>query len=116
MKANVKKRWNDLCREDQKVIEKVVDEEVYRRSVQIGYDLQKLWIKLGCIVNYDCGGWARLRNMRWLRQWKKIYRKLEQFETTEERDAWIEERLNKIFGKDGFPTEWLDSLENGGKK
>ena len=31
--------------------------------------------------------------------------------TNEERDAYLKAETDKIFGKGGYPSEWVDSLE-----
>jgi hypothetical protein len=36
---------------------------------------------------------------------------LETFKTPEERNAYIESEIEKIFGKGGYPREWVDKLE-----
>lgn len=79
-------------------------------------ELQKIWLKLGCIANYEVFGAGGIRARRWLLKWKRIYRIISQFKTAEERDAYINARMEKIFGKDGYPSEWVDSLENEGKR
>lgn len=77
-------------------------------------ELQKAWLKMGCIVNYEMSGYGAIRARRWLSRWKRLYRKIEKLKTTEERDAFLDAEMEKIFGKGGYPSEWVDSLENRG--
>lgn len=40
-----------------------------------------------------------------------MYRIIAKFSSTEERDAYLKTEMDKIFGKDGYPYEFIDSLE-----
>jgi hypothetical protein len=71
---------------------------------------------MGCIINHEMSGYGAIRARRWLHRWKRLYRKIGSFKTAEERDAYLDEEMQKIFGKDGYPADWVDSLENGGKE
>ena len=74
-------------------------------------ELQKVWLQIMCIANHDAHGHGRLRNLLTLRRWKAIYAKIERMESKEERDEWLDPEIEKIFGKGGYPHEWVDSLE-----
>lgn len=74
-------------------------------------ELQKVWLQIMCIANHDAHGHGRLRNLRTLRRWKAIYAKIERMKSKEERDEWLDAEIGKIFGKEGYPHEWVDSLE-----
>ena len=78
-------------------------------------ELQKIWLKIGCIVNYETFGAGKIRAKRWLYRWKRVYKIIARFKTAEERDAWLNAKMEKIFGKGGYPEDWVDSLEEGGK-
>ena len=79
-------------------------------------ELQKIWLQLACIVlHQQKDPWGKMRCMFFLKGWKKVYRIIGQFKTAEERDAWLKSEMEKIFGKDGYPAAWVDSLENGGR-
>lgn len=79
-------------------------------------ELQKAWLKMGCIVNHDVFGFGAIRSRRWLHRWKKLYRKIESCKSSEERDAFLDPEMEKIFGVGGYPSEWVDSLENRGER
>ena len=64
-----------------------------------------------CIANHDVLKVGKIRAIRVLYRWKRLYRIVSKFTTTEERDAYLNAEIEKIFGKDGYPHEWVDSLE-----
>ena len=118
------KEWEQLPDKDKHIIiqylkDKVMEEleqTLIPNLVRINLDheeaeLQKVWLQIMCIANHDAHGHGRLRNLRALRRWKSIYAKIERMESKEERDEWLDAEINKIFGKGGYPHEWVDSLE-----
>jgi hypothetical protein len=78
-------------------------------------ELQKTWLKMMCIANHDVLKVGKIRAIRVLARWKRLYHIISKFKTNEERDAYLDRELEKIFGKDGYPEKWVDSLEEGGK-
>lgn len=111
LKPNLPVPWHKLCKQDQQRIEKAYDDALDHEEAE----LQKAWLKMGCIVNHEMSGYGAIRARRWLHRWKRLYRKIATFKTAEERDAYLDAKMEKIFGKGGYPAEWVDSLENGGK-
>lgn len=75
-------------------------------------ELQKTWLKMMCIVNHDVIKIGKHRAIRVLARWKRLYHIVSKFKTAEERDTYLNGELEKIFGKGGYPEEWVDSLED----
>lgn len=74
-------------------------------------ELQKTWLKMMCIANHDVLKVGKIRAIRVLHRWKRLYHIVSKLKTNEERDAYLNGELIKIFGKEGYPEEWVDSLE-----
>lgn len=117
-KAKPPRAWQRLREDERNAIVEYV-RECLDELVRVNLDheeaeLQKTWLKMGCIINYEMIGYAAIRNRRWLSRWKRLYKKVEKYKTKEERDAFLDPYMEKIFGKGGYPSEWVDSLENRG--
>ena len=50
--------------------------------------------------------------MAFLLAWKRLYKTCEKFKTDAEMEAWLKTEMDSIFGVDGYPSEWVDGLEN----
>ena len=111
------KSWFRLPEWEREQISKVCNEAINAQVDHEEAQLQKLWLQFACIVlPSQKDPWGKMRCMFFLKGWKRVYRINSQFKTAEERDAWLKAEMEKIFGKDGYPHEWVDSLENGGKR
>lgn len=122
------KEWERLPDRDKHIIIQYLKEKVMEELeqtlipdlVRINLDheeaeLQKVWLQIMCIAEHDTHGHGRLRNLYTLRRFKTLYAKIERMKSKEERDEWLRAENQKIFGKGGYPYEWVDSLENRGK-
>lgn len=114
--------WNKLRKVEQDEIVAFVQESL-GELVEVNLDheeaeLQKTWLKMACIVLHKRmkDRFGSVRCMAFLAGWKWVYRQVAKFTTNEERDAWLDKELAEIFGKNGYPAEWVDGLENGGKQ
>lgn len=117
MKANynkAEKSWFNLPKSEQEAIKNMLAEEfnkqlneaINREEAQ----MQKVWLKYGCIASNIAHGHGEMRCLSWLGTWRRIYKTNSKFKTEEEQKAWIDERINKIF-KSGYPSEFIDSFE-----
>ena len=110
MKANVKRSFNDLPKREQEAIVKMLEKSYYDQLDKEEVKLQKILLKLNCIVlSDDYFDLTPEDLIVYLGNLKRIYRQLSKFKTEEEQTAWIDERINQIF-KDGYPSEFVDSL------
>ena len=116
MKAILPKSWDRLPEREKKAIKEACEEIVNKTVDHEEAELQKVWLQLAVIVNYELFGHGKVRALRFLKQWKRVYRTIAKFNTNAERDEWLEKETAKIFGAGGYPHEWVDSLENGGKR
>ena len=119
-RAKPPKGWKKLRQDERNAIveyqRECLDELVRVNLDHEEAELQKTWLKMMCIVNHDVFGAGRIRNKRCLSRWKRLYHIIGKYKTNEERDTYLNAELEKIFGKGGYPAEWVDSLEDGGKR
>lgn len=111
MKANLPKSWQNLPRREKDAITaaatKFIKDQVNHEEAEI----QKIWIQLACIILHDTFGFGAQRLTTFIGNWKRIYRRNKKIHSVEEQDEYLKTELAKIFGPDGFPYEFLDSLE-----
>lgn len=118
MKANLPKTppppksWDRLPDFEKRAIEEYWSK---RFNAQLDHEeaiLQKRWLQLACIVLHNQKDrYGKFRCMAFLAGWKRVYRKCEKFNTNAEIDAYLKTEMDSIFGVDGYPYEWVDSLE-----
>lgn len=114
MKANLPKSWLQLPPNEKRIIEKLVEEEVRKTVDHEEAILQKRWLQLACIVLHrQKDPYGKMRCMTFLNGFKRVYRKCKNFTSNEDIDAFLKKEMEPIFGVDGYPAEWVDSLENG---
>lgn len=98
------------------MLKKIMTETAMQIVAKEESELQKRWLKMACIVNYETFGHAEKRATLFLGNWRRMYRAVAKCQTDEEFLPMLEERLKKVFPH-GFPDEYLDSLEKiGGDK
>lgn len=114
-KVKPPRAWNRLREsERQEIVDYMRDclEELVRVNLDHEEaELQKTWLKMMCIANHDILKVGKIRAIRVLHRWKRLYHIVGKLKTKVERDAYLDAEIEKIFGKDGYPNEWVDSLE-----
>jgi hypothetical protein len=121
MQANYSKAmksWFNLPKREQEAIRNMLAEE-FNKQLNVSLDheqaeAQKVWLKLMCIAANRADKYGELRCLRLLGNWKWVYKQIAKCKTSEERDAWIDSRINKIFRKSGYPQGFIDNLEGKG--
>ena len=68
---------------------------------------------MACIVLNEAFGFGEKRATLFLANWRRMYRQVAKLRTDEEFLAMLDGRLKKVF-PNGFPDEYLDSLEKIG--
>lgn len=111
--------WNRLRESERNEIfewQRQTIEELVRLNIDHEEaELQKAWLKMMCIANHDVLKIGKFRAIRVLARWKRLYYIVSKLNTNAERDAYLDAELEKIFGKDGYPHAWVDSLEKQNK-
>lgn len=118
MKANLPKApkppksWERLPESEKKIINDYFRQRLYDELNHEEATLQKRWLQLACIVLHNRKDrFGRKRLMCFLAGWKRVYHICGNFNTNAEIDAYLADEMSKIFGADGYPYEWVDSLE-----
>lgn len=117
LKPNLPRSWYSLPKKEQQAITAACERAVHATVNHEEALLQKRWLQCACIVLHrQKDPYGKMRCKAFLKDWKLIYYICSQFNTDAELEAWLKAETDKIFGKDGYPHEWVDSLENGGKR
>ena len=110
MKANLGKSFSQLRKSEQdrilKQMEDTMDEELCQA--------QFIWIKMGCCILADIGA-TESEITQWLGGWMRMYRANSRFKDKAAQDAFLDRRMNEIFGEGGFPEEFMLSLKEVGR-
>ncbi len=107
MKARLPKSWDRLPPREKQIIAEVKEQEINQYFAK----LQKNWLMLACIVLNRCYGFGKNRLLLFLGNWYEVYWLNSKLKTDEEQQAWLRGEMEKIFGKEGYPKEFIDSLE-----
>lgn len=111
MKVRLPKAYLDLSRRDKDIIDEVCRAEIEERLNKEYAKLQRIWLKFACIVLNKGFGFGRKRCLLWLANWREAYRLNSRMESSEEQKEYLDEELDRIFKKDGYPEEFVDKLE-----
>lgn len=104
MKANTKNSWNRIPKREQEIICKTIRDDIYDDLDEQLFDTQIAWIKFNCCIMWDVGCTLdQITQMIGL--WKTYYRANSRLLTKEEQDAFLNPKLEKVFGPGGFPYE-----------
>ena len=113
MKSNIPRSWLTLPEREKKIIYKMLEDKYNEAVDHEEAELQKRWLQLACIVLHrQKDRFGKMRCLAFLNGFKRIYKQCERFRSEVETTEWINKELEPIFGKDGYPSEWVDSLEN----
>lgn len=107
MKARLPKSWDRLPPSEKKIIAEVKEQEINQYFAK----LQKNWLMLSCIVLNRYFGFGRKRLLIYLANWREVYRLNSKMKSDAEQQAWLRGEMDKIFGKDNYPYEYIDKLE-----
>lgn len=115
MKPNVWRSYMSLPPKEKKAIDealaKLCDDKVNHEEAE----LQKIWIQLACIELSDpYFEMTPDKLIVFIGGWKRIYRYIAKLGSKEAQDEYLNSEMERIFGKDGYPYEFIDSLEKRG--
>lgn len=114
MKANIPKSWLSLPEKEKKIISDLIEKHINDTVDHEEAQLQKRWLQLACIVLHrQKDPFGKMRCMAFLNGFKRLYKTCGKFKTNAEIDEWLKAEMESIFGVDGYPSEWVDSLEKG---
>ena len=107
MKVKLPKSWQYLPPSEKETIAKVKEQEINENFAK----LQKNWLMLSCIVMADYMGKSADECLLYLANFKEVYRQNSTYPTDAEQQAWLNGKMDEIFGEGGYPYEYIDKLE-----
>lgn len=111
MKARLPKAYNNLPPQEKDIIKKIMTDEVVKQVMHEEAELQKIWLQFACIVLHRNFGFGKKRCLLFLANWRAMYRINTKLTSKEEQTEYLAGEINKIFGEGGYPTEYIDKLE-----
>ena len=111
MKVRLPKSYNDLPQSEKDKINEVMTAEVIKQVCHEQAELQKIWLKMACIVLHNNFGFGKKRCLLFLANWREMYRLNSRIEGKAEQESFLAGEIDKIFRKEGYPTEYVDKLE-----
>ena len=114
MKARVPKLYQDLDKKQQEVIKNYIAElatEMARQQEEKDCRLiLDLYMKMVCCVLHDAFGFGEKRLIRFLGNHKRMFNFQNRLVMKGEQLEYLNQRMDEIFKKDGFPQGFFDSL------
>ena len=110
MKAKIPKSFLALPQREKDIINKTMVEYVDKKVDEEEAELQKIWLQLACIVLHRHFGFGKVRAMRFLGAWRRLYKQNERCGNKDSQAEFLKSHMDKIFGSDGYPYEWVDKL------
>lgn len=112
MNVRRRKSFINLPEREKQIINEEITKEVIAQVNHNQAELQKVWLQFACIVLNRCFGFGRKRLLIFLANWKEMYRINSTMDSQEERDEYINGKIDRIFGKNGYPKAYIDKLED----
>ena len=112
MKARLPKSWDRLPKHEKDIINRVMTDEGLNQVLHEEAELQKIWLQFACIVLNRCFGFGKKWLLLFLANWREMYRINTKLDSRAEQKWYLAREMEKIFGKDGYPKEYIDKLEN----
>lgn len=111
MKPNIQRTIDSLKPSEKRKIDEMffdrLDDELCTAQIN--------WIKMGCCSLADIEGITTEQILCWVAGFQRLYRQNSRFTTQAELDAFLEKRLNAVFGEGGFPEEYVQSFRKIGR-
>ena len=111
MKVRLPKSFLSLPQSEKDIIDEVMREELQKQLDKNMAKLQKIWLQFACIVLNRNFGFGKKRALLFLANWREMYRINNRLKTEAEQTEYIKAELDRIFGKDCYPAEFIDKLE-----
>lgn len=110
MKANLPRAFNQLSKNEQdrimKALEELIDDTLC--------EAQFVWLKMACCILHDMGLYKD-DILIFVGNWKQMYRKNSRIKDKAEQDAYLNPKLDEIFGEGGFPEDFVQSMKEIGR-
>lgn len=111
MKVRLPKSWGRLPKSEKEIINQVMTDKVVKQVCHEQAELQKIWLQMACIVLHKNFGFGKKRCLLFLGVWREMYRINTRLGGRKEQTNYLAGEMEKIFGKGGYPYEYIDKLE-----
>jgi hypothetical protein len=112
MKVKMPRSFLSLPEREKRIINEEITKEVIHQVTHEQAELQKIWLQLACIVLNRTFRFGKKRLLLFLANWKEMYRINGAIDGAAERDAYLKEKMTKLFGEGGYPYAYIDKLED----
>ena len=109
------KLFTQLAPSEQEKIKALYSKDVEDENNKYFAKLQKNWLMLSCIVLNKYFGFGKERLLIYLANWREAYRLNAKIKEEEAQQAWLKGEMDRIFGENGYPYEYIDKLEDIGQ-
>lgn len=106
------KVFDKLPEYEKQAIYEFIEKEAQRRVNEEQAQLQKIWLQLCCIVLNRAFRFGKKRLLLFLANWREVYRINSKISSAAEQREYLAGEMDRIFGKGGYPTEYIDKLED----
>ena len=112
MKANYIQKTIDSLKPSEK---KAIDEMYFTRWDKELVVAQFNWIRMAICCMANNPKITTEDMLCWLGAFKRLYQLNSRFETQEQLDEYLNKRMDEIFGKSGFPDDFMRDFEKIGR-
>lgn len=110
MKARTPKEWNDLSPRSQKIVSdycvKLLNEQ---EEKDMRIVVERL-VKMFCGLLHDTEGYGEKRLTMLIGNFQMVFKEQSRFVSQGEQVKRLDEKMEKIFRKNGFPQSFIDNL------
>ena len=111
MKTIMPKPFERLSNGDKQAIYRAVSRLANEQIDKEEAEMQKIWLQMACIVLHNGFGFGKSRLLQFIGNWKRMYRVNAKLGNYKEQQEYLRDEMDKIFGANGYPEEFVDSLE-----
>jgi hypothetical protein len=110
MKARTPKEWNDLSPRSQKIVSDYCVKLLNDQEEKDMRIVVERLIKMFCCLLHDTQGYGEKRLTLLVGNLQTIFNEQSRLVSQGEQVKWLDERMEKIFKKNGFPQSFIDNL------
>lgn len=111
MKTIMPKPFERLSNGDKQAIYRAVSRLANEQIDKEEAEMQKIWLQMACIVLHNGFGFGKSRLLQFIGNWKRMYRVNAKLGSYKEQQKYLRDEMDKIFGVNGYPEEFVNSLE-----
>ena len=114
MKAHMPRSYDSLPTREQEKIKEIMNnvctQTVHERlDTELAY-VQRLWIKMSCIILHEMYGLGEDRLTGYIAGFKRKYADIARLGSNEEVREYLDRDIRKIFRRGEYPDEWVEKL------